>query len=331
LLQADPEHPDYRALQARCLLLDLPLRWAEGGGRPSEPGARRPDRVRDPQQETARREGLAIFRSLVQQNPAADKLRYELCTALVEDRRREDRGRDFNPRSRRDGSPLAEAELNLLQEARDHAEILVRQQPLVAEYAALRASVGTLLGRALRDHADGLPEAQQAEVRREAKAELQFALQQEQRLTEAGELRGGRYLLQALDTRRNLAAVCLALGERDEAMAHVRSLFALIERPLAAAEARLAEARSTDGRSTEGRSTEPRGLPMGWFGGMRPRSGDGTSWLLSDRLLQALDSPELVQRARDIQLRLERLQATLRPERDGPPREPPPGEGRRGR
>jgi hypothetical protein len=178
----------------------------------------------------------------------------------------------------------------------------------------------------LRDHADSLPESQQMQVRREAKAELLLAVQQEQRLSEAGDLRGGRFWMQALDTRRNLAGVCLALGEREEAIAQVRSLLALAERVLAATEARVAEARGAGARPAD-----PRGLLPGWFGGLRMRSGDASSWLVPDRLLQALDAPELVARVREFQARFERLQANLRPDRDGPPREGPSGDGRRGR
>jgi tetratricopeptide (TPR) repeat protein len=310
LLGEEPGNREFRALKARGLLLRLP---GEGMGRVDErptPGGRRGERARDPAAEAQRLEGLAILRELVEQNPAADGLRFELCNALVDDRRREDRRREGPGRARRDGlapreaAPPTAEDLAVLREAKRHAEQLVADQPLSVEYQALRGTVGTLLGKALRDQAEALPEAEQAAVRSEARDELVAALGVERGLVAAGEVADPRFLREVVETRRSLASLALASKDRAAALEHVRAMFDLMERQV-----QLLEARAQD--AGDRRDPSPPWLRM--------RFGEEGGPLLSERILTQLGAPELVERGRRLQERIERLYA---PERRGGPPEP---------
>ena len=153
LLEEEPENREVRALKARCLLLRL--------REPRRPSA----------SEAPRKEGLGIFRDLVAKNHEADQLRFELCKGLLEDRRRgPGRGRRDEPGSR-DEVPSDE-DLAILREARGHADVLVREQPLALEYKVLRGQVGSLLGRALRERSEAASEPQRSLLAKETASEL---------------------------------------------------------------------------------------------------------------------------------------------------------------
>ncbi len=308
LLSTEPESRDYRALKARCLVLDLPWRTAEPGARDGDrPRDRvRGDRSRDPQQEAQRKEGLDIFRDLVAKYPQAEKLRFELCKALSEDRRRDAGRREGPQRGRRDAVPPSDAELAVLREARGHAEELVKVLPLLPEYAALRSTVGTLLGNALRDRSETLTEPAASAMRAEAKAELLAAAAIEHGLVDGSDLLDPRFVLRVVETRQALASLCLQMGARPEAVDHVRVVFDLLEQQVAL---------------LEGRPRAELNRPLSRF-----RFGEDGPLRISDRLLGALAAPELVERARQLQSRVEKLVVSERPERE-PPAGPEPRRG----
>ena len=144
LLVAEPQNPEFRALQARCL-----LEQGRAGG-----AARR-----------SRDEAIAIFRDLCRLYPTADPFAYELCEALAWDLRRGPGGE--GPRF---AEPIAR-----LREARGLADGLIERQPQFAECRWLRAELGAALGRLLARAADQ-DAAAAATLRAEAEAELRLAV-----------------------------------------------------------------------------------------------------------------------------------------------------------
>ncbi|MBX3464111.1 MAG: serine/threonine protein kinase [Planctomycetes bacterium] len=198
LLEQNPQHPEYRALQARCLL---------------EAGRRRgTDRDQGPAAERDHDAALAIFRQLVAERPDADQYAYELCEALWSDARR------LPPV---DAGRLRE-QIVRLREARLLAQRLTEQQPDFAEYRLLRSNVGSTLGRLLLRLAATEASAAAA-LRREAEDELRAALA----LAPAVDGEGAtvRQLLPTLATR---AALVLLLAETDRGDEAVREAAALV-------------------------------------------------------------------------------------------------------
>lgn len=151
LLQQEPGESRFMALDARCLLL---------GGRMRGP-------VERDERETDRRAGIAVFRDLVARHPESDQFAFELCTALLADRRGGPAG---GGRLERD----AASDIERLREARDLAQRLLERQPDFTEYQTVRLRAATALGRALVRHpAEG---AAATAVRTEAESELRRAI-----------------------------------------------------------------------------------------------------------------------------------------------------------
>ncbi len=213
LLAEDADEPEARALEARCLCFGAQL-----GGRP---------RGADDPREKALREGLEIFRDLVERHPNADHYRFELCNTLAGDLWRTLRG---NP-MRRVEADAQQRDVAQLEEAKRHAETLLRQQPDFVEYRALRGRIGTSLGTLLR-----LRSAQEeGEVRRAtreaAEGELRAALAIEQQLLADAPQHASepRFRLQSLVTRSSLGHL-LADGARlPEAQAEAARLVADVQ------------------------------------------------------------------------------------------------------
>lgn len=226
LLQDDPDNREFLALKARCLLVDLPQGLLEGGGRR--------DRTRDAATMAQRQEGVVILRDLVEKNPEAEQLRLELCKALIEDRRR-----DGPPRGRRgdltgrDRPAPSEEELQVVREAKVHADYLLGQEPLSPEYKALRAEVGTLLARMLRDRSEQPGETARAELLRQATEELVAVIEVERGLIREGEALDPRFFGRILDSRLQLAAIHFAAGRTPEGVEQMRAVADLLEGQLA--------------------------------------------------------------------------------------------------
>lgn len=194
LLTAEPQNVEFRALQARCLLLTGRL------------AGRRGERPRDPADEAQRERGLAILRELVAYHPEAEHLRFSLAEGLLGSR---------GPRGRRDEPPRRDepsrravdpAELALefehLREAKAHASLLVEQQPLLDEYQGLALRTALQLGRALREQALRAEPAEAMLLRQQAQAELDTAVRIGSRLL-AGEGAGNvRFVRDVADARR---------------------------------------------------------------------------------------------------------------------------------
>ncbi|MBL8734271.1 MAG: serine/threonine protein kinase [Planctomycetes bacterium] len=145
LLQEEPKNAEFRLFKARCLLRSgAPAgagpRGVAGGGQ----GAGRPDNEGPfvQRRQELQDEALAMLRELVVEVPSTE-VRFELSQALL---------RAAVPMAR-GGEPDGE----LLREARDQAELLVKAEPEVEEYVLLRAEVGVLLGRTLLAKANALP------------------------------------------------------------------------------------------------------------------------------------------------------------------------------
>lgn len=165
LLQEEPKNAEFRLFKARCLMrgggpAGSGPRGVPGGG----PGAGRPegDGPFAQRRQELHDEALAILRELVVEVPSAE-VRFELAQALL-------RGAAPLPR----GEPDAE----LLREARQQAEQLVKAEPGVEEYVLLRAEVGVMLGRTLLAKANALP-AGHSEIevlRREGQQEFAAAV-----------------------------------------------------------------------------------------------------------------------------------------------------------
>jgi tetratricopeptide (TPR) repeat protein len=196
LLQEEPADPELRAMEARCLLLSTRLRRGDA-----------PAAGADDEREADRRRGLAILRELVAADPAADEYRFELCEALLGDRRR-----GGGPRGRDEADA---ARLAVLREVRDHAVVLRTQLPAVGEYRLLRARVGSMLGAGCGRAALEADDAARAALQQEAEAELRAALELEGALLAAGP-QSMRLLLQSAGTR---VALGLLLAERGDTAA----------------------------------------------------------------------------------------------------------------
>jgi eukaryotic-like serine/threonine-protein kinase len=226
LLEEDADNREFLALKARCLLVDLPQGPLEGGGRR--------DRTRDAATGAQRQEGVAILRGLVEKNPQAEQLRLELCKALIEDRRRDGRprgGRGEPPGPDRQGPP--EQDLQAVREAKVHAEHLLADEPLSPEYKALRAEVGVLLARMLRDRSDQPGEPARAELLREATEELIAVVDVERGLVNADVPLDPRFLGRILDSRVLLASMHFTAGRKAEGVEQMRAVADLLEAQVA--------------------------------------------------------------------------------------------------
>jgi len=206
LLREEPQNPEFRALQARCLL---------ESGRRSGRG------------EADRQAAITIFRQLVAEHPQAEQFTYELCEALWSD------GRPFAPD---DTSAIATA-IERLGEAAEHAERLVAQQPNVLEYRGLRARVASSLGRQLLRAAAANPD--RAEVlRHEAELELRAAMAIEDALAADDKVVDLRLALAAIGTRSALTLLLLDTGRVDAARAEAETLFGALRRLAAGTDGR---------------------------------------------------------------------------------------------
>ncbi len=195
LLAAEPDNREFRAMHARCLLL---------GSRLPERGARDASQRRDEQ----RNQGVAILRELVAAHPGAARFRFELAEALAD------------PRS---------ADLPALQEARAHAQKLVTDEPLAAEYQSLLARVATTLGRALREQAERVPDAEKAELRRQAVSELQTAVRVGSALLPPQGPGDALVVRQVAEARRLLAVTYLGDRRRQDGVRELEALLDLLE------------------------------------------------------------------------------------------------------
>ncbi|MBL9079012.1 MAG: serine/threonine protein kinase [Planctomycetes bacterium] len=197
LTAAEPQNPEFRALQARLQL--EAARRPGGDGRPARDAA------------------LATLRTLVAEHPEVDTYRHELCEALWAEARR-------GPGEVR----AAPQQLEGLREARTLAEELVRQQPQVLEYRLLRANIGATLGQRLVAAALVVP-GDAAALRQEAELELRAALATPAPTSERDSL---RQALPMLAARTALAMLLLDTARPDaaakEAEAVLTSLQALV-------------------------------------------------------------------------------------------------------
>jgi hypothetical protein len=196
LLGDEPQNPEFRALQARCLL---------------ESGRRRA-RGREEDREA----GVAIFRALVAEHPHAEQYVYELCDALSSEAR---------PLAA--DAAQATAATERLREARLHAQHLVELQPNVAEYRSLRARIGSSLGRHLLRTAAAEPERALA-LRAEAEAELRAAVAVEAELAEDGRTADLRLSMAVVATRSALTRLLLDGNRVDEALTEAEALVAAL-------------------------------------------------------------------------------------------------------
>ncbi len=203
LLQQEPQHPEYRALHARCLL--------ESSRRRS--GEREPATTREQDHDAA----LAIFRQLVAEHPQAEQYAYELCEALWFDARRA-------PPS--DPARLRR-QIGHLREARTHADRLVEQQPGFVEYRALRSNLGVTLGLHLLRLAEQ-DAGQSAALRSEAEVELRGALATAPHAE--GERPGARRVLPLVTARAALALLLLDTGRAEESEREAVALVADLRR-----------------------------------------------------------------------------------------------------
>jgi tetratricopeptide (TPR) repeat protein len=209
LLRAEPANPQFRALQARCLL---------AAGR---------RRAEDPEREAA----LEIYRTLVREHPEVDQYALELCQALSFEARR-DRPLQEGPGGEGRGRPV-DGDHNLagMREARDLAQRLLKQQPSYAEYRALRARIGSQLGRHLVHAATAAAEAGDREgaaaMRTESESELRTAIAMEAAGGEEQQM-DPRRLLASVATRAALASLLADTGRADEARAEAVAIVELM-------------------------------------------------------------------------------------------------------
>jgi hypothetical protein len=199
LLREEPQNPDFRALQARCLL-ESGRRRARGGDRD-------------------RQAAIEIFRQLVAELPQAEQYAYELCEALWSD------GRPFRP----DDATAVQASIDSLREAAEHARRLVEQQPNMPEYAGLRARIRSSLARQLLRLAEADPAHAEA-TRREAEVELRAALVTEDDLAANGQVVDVRLRFAAIGTRSALTLLLLDTDRTDAARAEAELMLSALRR-----------------------------------------------------------------------------------------------------
>ncbi|MEO6596802.1 MAG: serine/threonine-protein kinase [Planctomycetota bacterium] len=275
LLVEEPENPEFRALMGRCLLSSTRGPFARLEDRPE----------REREREESLTAGLEIFRDLVAKNPDRDQYRFELCTALLEVRRSD------RPGSRGRDRELSSRDIEVLREAKLHAERLVHNQPLFHEYQAMRGQVGSALGERLLRRSVNAPEAEKHELRVEAEAELRAGLLVEQSLVQGDRPAEPRFVRQTITTRAALGLLCAESGRQDQAREQATAIVGLLRA--------LAERRNSG----------------------RPPIGDPRSLEATERLLGLVDLPELAAEVRDLKERWEsRSQSAAR--RDGAPGEP---------
>ncbi|MBL8755903.1 MAG: hypothetical protein JNK15_21590 [Planctomycetes bacterium] len=128
-----------------------------------------------------------------------------------------------------------EARLVVLREAMEHAEVLLQAQPDVADVVALAARVGSELGATLRDAASLAAGDERAARLRQAESALLAAVVLETKLVDPAGGSDPRHLLQAIGTRRELAALYLASGRRPDALQQASFVLDLLESQAAAA------------------------------------------------------------------------------------------------
>lgn len=201
LLRDEPHNPEFRALQARCLL-ESGRRRARGG-------------------EADRDAGIVIFRQLVAEHPDREPFAYELCEALWTD------ARPFGPEPGAAVDAIAR-----LGEAVGHAQRLVDAQPHVLEYAGLLARIRSSLGRQLVRAAAADP--QRAEpLREQAANELRAALAIEDRLAGDAVVVDPRLRVAAIGTRSALTLLLADGGHTEAAQAEAEALLASLRRAAA--------------------------------------------------------------------------------------------------
>ena len=224
LLAGDATNAEFRALQARCLLLSGRL-----------PEGRRGDRGRDPENEARRERGLGILRELLVKSPQADHLRFALAEALLGDRRprRRDDPDTGGPGGSAGGGRPAQApsalDLERLREAKEHAALLVKEQPRLDEYKALQMRAALQSGLALRELSDDFSDGERAAHRARAVAEFEQAIATGEQLVGVAEPTSPRYLRDLLTARRQLANLLLIARKRDAAMVQHEAIIELLE------------------------------------------------------------------------------------------------------
>jgi tetratricopeptide (TPR) repeat protein len=201
LLDDGAAHDDARALKARCLLRTARIA------------------PRDEERAAAEAAAIMILRELVTQHPERSEDRFELCRALLPPPRRND--------------PRQPPNLEVLREAKLHADRLLAEQPLFREYQRLRLRASAQLGRALLESSAELGESARPARRAEAEAELRSALRHEADVLGVGREFEMRILEEVLRTRLELVVLCVVGGRRDEAIAEFNVVLDLVEKQLA--------------------------------------------------------------------------------------------------
>ncbi|MCA8948735.1 MAG: serine/threonine protein kinase [Planctomycetes bacterium] len=143
LSDADVKNRDVRALEARCLLL--------AGRLPADDEDKRAADVE---------RGIAILTELVAEDPGAPQFRLALCEALRDGPRRQD----------------LDERIARLEAAEAQANVLVGQQPGVADYRGMRGSIADELGLALLQRARTAEGAARRDALARAEVELRIAI-----------------------------------------------------------------------------------------------------------------------------------------------------------
>ncbi|MFM1870579.1 MAG: Serine/threonine-protein kinase PrkC, partial [Planctomycetota bacterium] len=221
LRREDPDDPEAKALEARCLCFVGVRR-----GRGPEVGSGLPESMRDAlsRRDQQYEAGLVMFRELVAAHPQVEAYRFELCNLLAGDPRRVPR----YPRPRSEDLPQLDAELTLWREAFGHAEKLLQMQPEFADYRALRARTALGLGGLLRLRATAAQGEEQRVLREDAVAHLRIALGEAEALIQGGAVAADNLEFAALRlaARLLLAQGLYDVGRPTEAKSELRSLFA---------------------------------------------------------------------------------------------------------
>lgn len=197
LLTAHPTSVEFRALDARCLLLSGKL-------------AGREDATRRADADT----GLVRLRA-VTELPGGDRFRLELADALVDSARRR-RGADETP-----------GRLDLLREAKTQTEALVAEYATEVQYQHMRARVGSELGVGLLREARTTAAAARTTLEAEAEAELRVARGHEQVLLAGGD-GDFRLLMQTIRTCGQLEQLLRRTGRAAEADAEIEATMTVL-------------------------------------------------------------------------------------------------------
>jgi tetratricopeptide (TPR) repeat protein len=228
LLAEDPGNVEFLALRARTYLTQARL----SGRRDRRPDADRPESETDRVQH--HRAALDLLRQVVAKAPNRTDYTFDFVEALLESVARRGAGPGGPGQGReRERSPVdVETRLATLREALDHVELLMKAQPDALDVVALAARVGSEHGAALRDAA-GLAAGEERAARlRQAESELLSAVVLEARLLAGPAAAEPRFVLQAVGTRRELAALYVSNQRRADAAAQVSAVLDLIERQM---------------------------------------------------------------------------------------------------